>query len=107
MIEKFTGVRPMAFVHTAYVGFNGPNAGTIFNRNLLLDLLTDSSLDGWTVTFTEGRYQGTNEPGATVVVITETLDGRDPLLQVCDSYKLIAEQEAVWVTTREEALTVV
>ena len=101
----------MAIVFTAYVGFNGPHALPSDNRTTLFELLADSNLDGYTVCRADGFYQGASEPSAVVTVICQT-EGEaviygSLLLDVCRRYKESTGQQEVWVTRRQEELTVV
>jgi hypothetical protein len=100
----------MAFVFTAYFGFNGPNNDPDASRELLLNLLNDSDLTGFNLAFGTGSYGGITEPSAVVTVITTRpeADGQgESLRAVCLEYKHIAEQECVYITRREEDLMIV
>jgi hypothetical protein len=109
----------MAVVFTAYVGFSGPGGAVDFqsgqnvtgiNRALLLQCLEESTLEGYTVTFSTGYYGGQREAGATVVVIDEsslTASGTQlALTDACNRYKELAHQEQVWITVRDESLII-
>ena len=101
----------MTVVYTAFVGFNGPNSSHYGNRALLLDLLACSNLDGYTVTYADGVYEGQAEPSAVVTVIGNTdeqaMDYGEAIIEVCRQYKEQAGQAEVWITRRTEDLYVV
>jgi len=101
-------------VFTAYVGFNGPVPGPWVveaNRSLLVGLLDDSELTGYTLQLADGFYAGEQEPSATVTVICRTTEEAvaygEALIGVCRLYKEIAGQAEVWITRREEELLIV
>lgn len=100
----------MAIVFTAYVGFNGPHDLPSGNRTTLFELLAGSGLDGYTTYRANGFYQGQEEPSAVIVVIAKDQDEAvtqgTALLEVCNRYKELTGQQEVWVTRREETLTV-
>lgn len=100
----------MAIVFTAYVGFNGPHALPSGNRATLFELLADSGLNGYTAYRADGSYGGSPEPSAVVVVIAhdedEAVSQGIALFEVCHRYKELTGQQEVWVTRREEDLTV-
>jgi len=100
----------MATVFTGYFGFHGPNTSVDFNRDLLADLLADSGIDGCTITPAQGYYDGEYEPSAVVTVICQDNQASavdKAFRQVCSSYKHAAEQYSIWLTRRQEDLSVI
>jgi hypothetical protein len=100
----------MATVFTAYFGYKGPANTIAFNRDLLSDLLADSRIDGYTLVQADGYFNGAYEPSAVVTVICQNHQANEMhrhIHDVCTSYKHAAEQEAVWLTCRQEDLLVV
>lgn len=100
----------MAIVFTAYFGLNGPHALPSGNRTTLFELLTDSGLAGYTAYRADGFYDGSSEPTEVVVAIAqdagEAVTQGTALLEVCHRYKELTGQQEVWITRREEELTV-
>lgn len=100
----------MAVVFTIYVGFDGPD-GVETNRQTLFSLLSESGINGYTVTEAIGTYDGKQEPSATVILISPCDDQAVELglhaIEVARAYKKQAKQQEVWVSRRAEDLLAV
>lgn len=100
----------MATVFTIYAGFNGP-LGEEENRIILLRILAECGIDGYTLTEGVGVYNGHPEPCAVVTLIAprdrDASDLAEHVAEVALDYRDQAKQEEVWVTRRQEELLIV
>ena len=100
----------MTTVFTIYAGLNGP-LGEDENKQILLRILAECGIDGYTWTEGIGFYNGRPELSAIVTLIVandaDVFDMANHVAEVAIGYKDEAQQEEVWVTRREEQLLIV
>lgn len=100
----------MATVFTIYAGLNGP-FGEEQNRVILMLILSECGIDGYTLSEGVGVYGGKSEPSAIVTLIAprdcDAADLAEHVVEVATAYKKEAKQEEVWVTRRQEELLIV
>lgn len=111
----------MARIITIHVGFgsNAPDYSSAsshyheLHRRILLDLLRDRFSGGFTLLEGVGYFQGEAEPCANAVVIIPDYVGLEEQARimreaynVARAYKEKADQAQVWVTSRDEVLTI-
>lgn len=94
-------------IHIGFSGHDGSSDCVHTNRAILLNCLSKSRLTGYSIVDTDGCYQGNPEPGAWVVIIAPKDDTvtEQHVHNLARAYKIAAQQNAVWVTKREEVLT--
>jgi hypothetical protein len=104
----------LATVYTIYVGLasNGSTIAVPFNRTTLLDILNDRHSVGFTAIEGHGFYLGEQEPTMLILICHTDKDGPPDTFAdyICETAKIIKEklnQEAVWVTRKEEELVVI
>lgn len=101
----------MATVFTIYAGLNGPLGTEEEHKAILLRILAESGIDGYTLTEGIGVYAGQPELCAVVVLIaTNDADASDlsqHVAEVAIEYKDETSQQEVWITRRKEELLIV
>lgn len=104
----------MAVVITLHAGLSTPGDDSpdrpARNRAALLALLHQRHPDGFTVLDGVGCWQGQEEPGVSAIFIGKRGycgDLRAAVSETARAYKTQAQQDEVWITCREEDLTVV
>ena len=100
----------MTTVFTAYVGLESQNEelSKHSNKATLIGLLNASDLS-YSIVYADGMYLGTEEDSAIITCIAEEEAGgytKHKLIKALNSYKLLAQQQEVWLTERQEYLEV-
>lgn len=92
-------------IYTIHVGLavNGDIRFSSYNRALLLDILRTRHPSGFTIFDGIGCFEGSEEPGCSVVIIDEN-DSEDFIRETAKLVRCKLDQSEVWLTSRTENL---
>jgi hypothetical protein len=99
----------MATIFTAYIGFASERYSEEENRQAFREILNSADLNGYTLVDNVGLFDGLEEQGCQLIVIApdgEENSYRETLVELLEDYKQEARQYAVWLTSRQEELTI-